>query len=135
MFGTFSAFRFEWEGVFWMTAEHAYQASKFEEGPIRRQIKKARSPQESYDIAHENEEAVKSDWDEIKVNTMESLLRAKIEQHEYVQKELLGTGNREIIEDSPTDTFWGWGPNKDGENNLGKILMKLRDEFRKKESS
>ncbi len=39
------------------------------------------------------------------------------------------TGDRELIESSPIDSFWGWGPNKDGQNHLGKIWMKLRDEW------
>ena len=40
---------------------------------------------------------------------MESICRAKLEQHPYVQKKLLQTGNYIIMEDSPTDSFWGCG--------------------------
>jgi predicted NAD-dependent protein-ADP-ribosyltransferase YbiA (DUF1768 family) len=36
-----------------------------------------------------------------------------------------------LVEDSPKDDFWGWGPNKDGCNQLGKVWMKLRGEDRK----
>ena len=36
-----------------------------------------------------------------------------------------------IVEDSPKDSFWGWGPNRDGENQLGKLWMKLREELKK----
>ena len=39
----------------------------------------------------------------------------------------------EIVEASPVDAFWGWGPNKDGENALGKIWMKLREEIKQNE--
>jgi hypothetical protein len=35
-----------------------------------------------------------------------------------------------LVEDSPVDNVWGNGRNNDGENLLGKALMKLRDEFR-----
>ena len=44
-------------------------------------------------------------------------------------KKLLEAGDRRIVEDSSKDSFWGWGPNKDGRNELGKIWMRLRDEF------
>ena len=65
---------------------------------------------------------------------MEKLLRAKIEQNPYVLKKLLETKDYMIVEDSPKDNFWGWGENRDGENNLGKLWMKLRDEYRKKDN-
>ena len=47
---------------------------------------------------------------------MEELLRLKIEQNPYVKKKLLQTGDYQIMENS----FWGWGPNRDGVNQLGK---------------
>ena len=61
---------------------------------------------------------------------MEDIVRAKLSQHPYIQKKLLESGEREIIEASPEDAFWGWGPNKDGENQMGKIWMKLREELK-----
>jgi domain of unknown function (DUF1768) len=35
-----------------------------------------------------------------------------------------------IVEDSPKDDFWGWGSNRNGQNNLGKLWMKLREELK-----
>ena len=64
---------------------------------------------------------------------MEELLRLKVEQNPYVKQKLLQTEEYLIVEDSPKDSFWGWGPNRDGENNLGKLWMKLREEIKKKE--
>ena len=61
---------------------------------------------------------------------MEELLRLKIEQNPYVKKKLLQTEDYLIVEDSPKDSFWGWGPNRDGFNQLGKLWMKLRDELK-----
>lgn len=49
-------------------------------------------------------------------------------QHPYVKKKLQQTGTRQIIENSWRDDFWGWGENKDGQNNLGKLWMQIRDE-------
>ena len=32
-----------------------------------------------------------------------------------------------IVEDFPKDDFLGWGSNRNGQNNLGKLWMKLRE--------
>lgn len=44
----------------------------------------------------------------------------------------LATGDRELIEDSWRDDFWGWGPNRDGKNMLGKLWMEVRAELQVK---
>lgn len=61
---------------------------------------------------------------------MEELLRCKIEQNPYVKKKLLETNDYTIVEDSPKDSFWGWGEDRKGNNQLGKLWMKLRDEIK-----
>lgn len=63
------------------------------------------------------------------------LLRLKLEQNPYVLKKLLQTGDYYIVEDSPKDSFWGWGPDRCGENQLGRLWMKLRKELILKEES
>ena len=59
-------------------------------------------------------------------------MRAKLEQNPYVKKKLLETQDYQIVEDSPKDSFWGWGMDRKGENNLGKLWMKLRNELQQK---
>ena len=61
---------------------------------------------------------------------MEELLRLKIKQNPYVKKKLLQTEDYIIVEDSPKDNYWGCSLNKDVENNLGKLWMKLREELK-----
>jgi predicted NAD-dependent protein-ADP-ribosyltransferase YbiA (DUF1768 family) len=61
---------------------------------------------------------------------MSNILRLKLAQHEYVRRKLLATGDRDLIEDSWRDDFWGWGPNRDGQNMLGKLWMEIRAELR-----
>jgi hypothetical protein len=39
-------------------------------------------------------------------------------------------GDRELIEDSWRDDFWGWGPHRNGKNMLGKLWMEIRSELR-----
>jgi len=43
---------------------------------------------------------------------------------------LLGTGHRELVEASPFDHYWGCGADGSGQNRLGRLLMKIREEFR-----
>lgn len=114
-----------------MTLEHAYQSAKFTDENIINEIKNARSSYDSKKIAQKYPDKVKNDWEDLKLSIMEEIIRAKLEQHPYIQEKLLQTEEREIIEDSHKDAFWGWGPNKDGENHLGKLWMKLRSEINK----
>lgn len=125
----FSSFAIVWRNRVWPTAEHAYQAAKFDDETIIAQILEAKSAHDAKKIAKANSDKKHGDWAEIKLPTMETILRLKLTQHQYVQKRLLQTGEREIIEDSPTDDFWGCGPNNDGQNHVGKIWMKLRVEL------
>ena len=61
---------------------------------------------------------------------MKRLITCKAEQHEYVLRKLLATGERELVENSWRDAFWGWGENQDGQNMLGRLWMEVRAEFR-----
>jgi ribA/ribD-fused uncharacterized protein len=127
-FSNFSSFAVEWKNVIWMTSEHAYQAEKFTDKEIIKEIKEARSAHDSKKIAQKYQNKVRSDWENVKLCVMEEIIRAKLKQHPFIQKRLKQSEEREIIEDSHKDSFWGWGPNKDGENHLGRIWMKLRDD-------
>lgn len=71
---------------------------------------------------------VREDWQEISIQVMEYVLRCKYEQHpELVQKLIAIT--EPIQEDNFwNDTFWGVC-NGVGENNLGKLHMKIRSEY------
>lgn len=68
---------------------------------------------------------IRDDWDEVKLAVMEKGLIAKFQQHQKLRDLLLETGDAEIVEDSPYDSFWGIA--KNGQNHLGKLLMKIRD--------
>jgi ribA/ribD-fused uncharacterized protein len=132
----FSAFNLIWDGRTFQTSEHAYHWCKFALGTrdgsayVRDTIKRAPSAHEAFKLAERWKQLRRPDWDDIKVATMRGILHAKAEQHEYVRRKLLETGDRELIEDSWRDDFWGWGPNKDGQNMLGKLWMEVRAALR-----
>jgi len=119
-----------WNNYF-PTSEHAFQWKKFceVEPEIAKNILSAESPYAVNKISNANKSKQPTDWYEKKLVVMEEILRAKLEQHEDVQDALKRTGKRKIIENSPVDSFWGIGPNKDGKSMLGNIWMKIRDDL------
>lgn len=74
---------------------------------------------------------VRADWDAVKIPFMRDIVFAKFMQNKDIAEKLLATGDAEIIEGNYWhDTFWGVDKETgDGENNLGKILMKVRAEL------
>ena len=128
-FSNMSSNAVEIDGILFMTSEHAYQYAKFIDPAIKEKILKARSGYEAKMIAMKDSSAVVSNWPDISLEVMENILRKKLEQHPHIKDKLLETGSREIIEASPKDSFWGWGPDKKGLNHHGKIWMKLRAEL------
>ena len=129
----FSSFQVVWRGRQWATSEHAYQAAHFfDTAPeLAETIFNLPSAHEAFKLAKANGHLAPDNWEDIKVSIMEDICRHKLEQHEYVRRKLLQTGNLPLVEDSPTDACWGWGTNKDGRNELGKVWMRLRDEISK----
>ncbi len=127
----FSSFSVYWRKNLWMTSEHAYQAAKFTNKKLIRLIRNARSAYDAKKLARANQNVIRANWNEIKLGIMEEILRAKLNQYPHIARKLLETGNADIIEDSPKDAFWGRGPDHRGENHLGKIWMKLRDELKR----
>lgn len=138
----FSAFAVELRGRVYPTVEHAYQASQFitandvfmedvaDSSPIAELIRVAPSAHEAKKLGNSPyyQKYIREDWgDEIKLAVMEEILRAKYAQHDYVQRVLGRSSGRVIIENSPTDAFWGRGPDWKGLNHQGRIWMKIRD--------
>lgn len=132
MFSNFSSFAFTYNGLVWMTAEHAYQAAKFDDKDIIDSIHKSLSAHDSKKIAHTYNDKIRNNWDKIKISIMEDIIRAKIQAHPYIKEKLLNSENREIIENSHKDSFWGRGIDFKGRNELGKVLMKIRSELQNK---
>jgi len=132
-FDNFTAFQTEYDNYLWPTTEHAYQAARFKDTApeVVDLIKTARSAHDAQKIAREYKSLQIRDWDAQKNGVMKEVLRCKINQHPYVLKKLLESGERTIIEDSWRDSEWGWGENKDGKNLLGVIWMELRTEYKK----
>lgn len=133
-FDNFSAHSLVIWGRTFPTLEHAFQWKKFSVShpEIAESIFQATSPDAVKKISDAHKPDVLPSWDGERVEVMEFLLRIKIEQHEDVQEMLKKTGSKMIVENSPVDSFWGCGPNKDGKNVVGNLWIKIRNELIKK---
>lgn len=133
VFSNFSSFEVNAFGRTFKTAEHAYHWAKFQFHPNLQQIiADSRSAHDAFQFAQDYKLMRRGDWDEVKLDTMKHILWMKTLQHKYVQKKLLESGDRELVENSWRDDFWGWGPLCNGKNALGNLWMDIREEFKEK---
>jgi ribA/ribD-fused uncharacterized protein len=109
------------------TVEHAYQASK--SCSLQERIKIANLPTPGDAKRAGRHVQLRYDWEQIKDQIMEDLLRLKF-SIPMLQEELLSTEDVELIEGNTwNDTYWG-RCNGIGKNKLGEILMKIRNEIK-----
>ncbi len=115
------------EGDVYPTVEHAYQAMKTLDASSRRMIKTATSPGYAKRLGRGT--PLRTDWEDIKVPVMRYLVKEKFFNHRHLARKLLSTGDEELREGNHWgDVFWGVC-NGVGENQLGKILMQVREEI------
>lgn len=124
----------------WRTTEALFQALRFDNSDIQEAIREQQSPMGAKFIAKRSADKMivvpVSNQDLI---NMETCLRLKLEQHPQLKKELLSTGDEVIVEDVTArglrgnNGFWGMakkGEEWQGENQLGKLWMKIREELK-----
>lgn len=123
----FSKAKVEMDGVVFPSLEAAYQAAKFDK--LGDRLRFRMMPANMAKKAGKQAKINPKKWDEKKYGIMLELVRDKFSRSP-MKKKLLDTGDAELIEGN----WWGdryWGVcNGSGENNLGKILMQVRDEIR-----
>jgi len=112
------------------TVEHAFQAAKTIDPQERRSVRYMDTPGKAKKAGRKV--TLRPDWEEVKIQVMEDLVRQKFTRHPDLKEKLLATGDRPLYEgNSWRDYFWGVNAKTlEGQNNLGKILMKIRDELR-----
>ena len=119
----------EYKGFTYQNNEAAFQAQKC----LTDEEKAAFTDLEPSKAKHLGRRVeLRPDWESVKVRIMEDIVRAKFRQNEELARLLLETGDR-ILEEGNTwnDTFWGVSlKTRKGKNNLGRILMRVRDELK-----
>ena len=119
-----------YEGITYPTAEHAYQAAKTLDIEQRKKISALPTPAEAKTAGRALK--LRDDWETAKFTVMEDVVRYKFTHHAELRAKLLATGDL-LLEEGNTwgDRVWGVYQGQ-GENRLGKILMKIRQDFRDK---
>jgi N-glycosidase YbiA len=131
----FSAHGFELDGQYWPTVEHYFQAQKFPGTEYADKIRQVKSPKQAKTLGRSRQWPLREDWEEIKEELMHQAVLKKFETHTKIREQLLATGDEELIENAPTDYYWGAGRTGTGKNRLGHILMAVRSQLREKQNS
>lgn len=129
-FSNFSPHGVEMDGTWWPTVEHYFQACKFSDDAYRERIRRAKLPKDAKTLGRTRALPIAPDWDTRREGVMLAAIRCKFSTHQPLREMLLGTGDEELIENAPSDFYWGAGRTGTGQNKLGKILMRVRDELR-----
>lgn len=119
---------FKWDGRTYQNSEAAFQSAKTLD-PLERD---AFSGMNGVTANRAGKKvALRRDWEDVKVGIMEEVVRAKFGQNPELKERLIATGGMELMEGNNWhDTFWDVNAKTlEGENHLGQILMKLREEL------
>lgn len=118
------------EGILYPSVTHAYHAARSLDDKTRRAILHAETFQVLGNIAIRIEDP--KDWQTRKIKVMEQLLRDKFRRSEELQEKLRLTEGRALImtyeEEKKNNLYWGIVKGK-GQNQLGRILMKIRGDL------
>ena len=121
-------------GVRFQSSEGLYQALKFPHCPERQlAIAKAHNGYQAKLVAYQDGPKPHPKWDDHRIDAMRIALAFKLDRYPRITAALLSTGQRDIIESSSRDTFWGARPHSRGYtgcNVLGKLLMEFRQFLR-----
>lgn len=116
-----------WGYIVYPTVEHAFQSAKTFDMDIRQIIAAAPTPGKAKRLGRKV--MLRRDWDQVKIRIMLDLLQRKF-ANPILRMRLLATKDAQLVEGNDWgDVFWGVCFGK-GDNHLGKLLMKVREEIR-----
>lgn len=127
----FAPVEIQYQGIVYPSVEHAYVAAKTTDIDTRKYIASLSSAGEAKKYGR----ALKlpPNWEKDKLSLMRQLCELKFKQPKYKEL-LLATQDIPLLEGNTWgDMFWGIVPQSDGSlsgfNNLGEILMKIREDL------
>lgn len=122
------------DGVVYPSVEHAYQAAKTKSKVVREQIRVASTAGVAKQLGRAL--IVHLDWTiPLKLHIMEGLILEKFRNNTNLRNRLCATAPAKLVEGNYWhDNFWGdcfcaRCQATEGHNHLGKILMRVRNEF------
>jgi ribA/ribD-fused uncharacterized protein len=121
--------RIPYQGLYYPSVEHAYQASKTLKQWDREPIRTNPDPVSAKKMGRQLQ--IRPDWEEVKLDIMRELLSLKF-NYPHLSQRLLQTNPKYLKEGNTWhDNFWGSCTclkcNDVGENHLGKLLMDIRN--------
>jgi ribA/ribD-fused uncharacterized protein len=118
------------KGVRYKTNEHYYQIQKTLNEETREWIASAKDATEVKRRGNDKSVTLRPDWDTYKFTAMMDGLRMKFPAGSELAQKLLDTGDLYLVEFAPWgDSFWGVDKTHKGQNWLGRLLMRRRDEL------
>jgi hypothetical protein len=129
-FSNFARYGIELDGLWWPTTEHYFQAQKFEDAAYRERIRTAQTPKLAAELGRSRKMPLRGDWEQVKDQVMYQAVLKKFQTHRQLRDLLLATSDEAIVEHAPSDYYWGCGKDGTGQNKLGLILMRVREELR-----
>ncbi|WP_111640361.1 NADAR family protein [Marinimicrobium alkaliphilum] len=118
----------------WPTAEHYYQAMKYPGKARAEQIRSAATVVEARKIGRGWLKRPRADWPKVRTVVMTRAIYTQCRTWPEFAEALLATGDKEILEVSLYDRYWGIGRDQRGDNQYGKLLMKVRDKLREEQA-
>ena len=113
-------------GVTYANNEAAFQAQKCTDNTVKAMFAKL-NPSEAKRLGRNVQ--LRPDWETVKYDIMYEVCKAKFEQNDDLREMLLETGDAYLEEGNTwNDRCWGTCRGV-GENHLGKILMRVREEL------
>lgn len=116
-----------WEGITYQNNEAAFQSAKVLDKSVREKFSaldpsSAKRKGRSVQLRH--------DWEKVKYDIMYEICLAKFSQNKELKTKLLETEDQYLEEGNTwSDKIWGTVNGK-GQNHLGKILMRVREELK-----
>lgn len=121
------------DGITYATVEHAYHASKALDFSDKIRISRLISPIEARFLSYRI--PIRPEWDDsLRLSTMENILRLKFIPGSKLSYRLINTYPIILTDNNIVDSFWSLMDDNTGENNLGKILMNIREDLRNNHS-
>lgn len=119
-----------YDGYTYQSSEAAFQAQKCK-NPKDREKFTHMTPSEAKKAGRSLD--LRPDWEEVKYDIMHDIVLAKFREHSDLREKLLATYDAELEEGNTWgDCVWGTVEGV-GDNYLGKILMDVREGFRKEQ--
>ena len=108
------------------TVVHWFESQKYKGSSLETNIRQAETPKKAQRLGRSA--VLPEDWDDVRYDIMKKGVSAKFTQNPKLGILLTKTGGAHLVENSPTNYYWGIGDGT-GQNLLGRILEEVRGAF------